>query len=267
MTLSTRLSPLALSIAALAIPALAPAQDDFTQHEIYFELNDTDGDLGIHAAIDGGGWRGLWVRNPADKAILHFRGGGAMARQGLTQLAFESTEPNFDDLAPARFFARFPEGIYTLYARGSEGGVWSAESLVRHVLPAAPANVEVNGQLTAAVCDEEDPDYDEAVIPVVESGEPVTVSWDPVVTHHATLGDVGDVEVQRYEVYVIAEYELGGQEQTTEYAFELDPDTTEVQVPGALLGLTDAFKLEVLVKEREGGNQSAMETCFFVDQP
>ena len=42
--------------------------------------------------------------------ILLLRASGRLARQGLTELFFESAEPPFDELPPTGFFRRFPEG-------------------------------------------------------------------------------------------------------------------------------------------------------------
>jgi len=44
----------------MAAPALAIADQDeleFDEVYLYFELNDTDGDLGIHGRVDGFPWK------------------------------------------------------------------------------------------------------------------------------------------------------------------------------------------------------------------
>jgi hypothetical protein len=254
-----------LATASLIASPWPVAAAQLSEANIYFELNNSDGDLGLHAAIDGDPWRSLRVRDADNRTLLNIRAWGGLSSQGMTQLAFESAEPNFDDLEPADFFARFPEGTYRLFAWGNEGGIMRAESQVRHVLPAAPDGIEVSGQPVAPTCDEEDPDYDEGLIPSIPAGEPVVVSWDAVTESHPTLGTLGPIEVERYQVFVSVETQLGGAPFTSEYAFDLEPTVRSVQVPEAILGLGDAFKLEVLVKEREGGNQSATETCFFIE--
>ena len=115
-TLSTVLSSLAALAVAIASP-LAWADDDddddeeeipFAEHEIFFELNNTDGDLGIHALIDGEGWRRLSIEDPNERKMLNVRVKGRLRRQGLTEIFFESAEPRFSELTPAVFFARFP---------------------------------------------------------------------------------------------------------------------------------------------------------------
>src|SRR5262245_61561809 len=42
----------------------------FAQAELFVELNDTDGDLGLHAAIDGGTWTRLEIEDPRERELL-----------------------------------------------------------------------------------------------------------------------------------------------------------------------------------------------------
>jgi hypothetical protein len=77
---------------------------------LFFELNDTDGDLGIHAFIDGDAWKTLEIEGPNEREMLEIQVIGRLRRQGLTELFFESAEPSFDELSPKQFFLRFPEG-------------------------------------------------------------------------------------------------------------------------------------------------------------
>jgi hypothetical protein len=94
----------------------------FSQAAVLLELNDTDGDPGIHAAIYGESWTDLEIEGPGDSELLNIHGRGRMRAQGLTQLSFESAEPSFDELDPADFFRRFPEGRYEIEGRTQEGG-------------------------------------------------------------------------------------------------------------------------------------------------
>ena len=88
----------------------------FPVAELFFELNDTDGDLGIHADIDGGPWTSMLIEGPDDRPLLNIVSSGRLRAQGMTQLAFESAEPSFDELDPSNFFRRFPEGKYEIEA-------------------------------------------------------------------------------------------------------------------------------------------------------
>ena len=101
--------PVATGSLAVSMSARAqPASQLFAQAELFVELNNTDEDLGLHAAIDGGTWTSLQVDGPRALHLLGIDSKGRLRSQGLTQLAFESAEPTFEDLDPDDFFQRFP---------------------------------------------------------------------------------------------------------------------------------------------------------------
>jgi hypothetical protein len=94
------------AIAALVLAVASPAgwadddDDDeeeipYDEAEIFFELNNTDGDLGIHALIDGEAWKSLEIEDPWGREMLDVRLKGRLRRQGLTEIFFESAEPVF----------------------------------------------------------------------------------------------------------------------------------------------------------------------------
>jgi hypothetical protein len=92
-----------IGIAGCAIAAgvtAAPAAQTsvsvpLSQAEVFLELNHTDGDLGLHAAIDGQTWWSL--EGPGESPLLSLFSRGRQLAQNLTQLAFESAEPPFDE--------------------------------------------------------------------------------------------------------------------------------------------------------------------------
>jgi hypothetical protein len=235
----------ALALLAATPAALAQANDDedeleipFDEAELFFELNDTDGDLGIHAVIDGEDWRSLFIEGPNEKLMLAVRARGMLRKQGLTELLFESAEPGFDDLAPEEFFERFPEGTYEIEALTLEGEELESEIEISHVMPAPP---EITNPPTAS-CD--DP---VVVVP------PVTLEWEEVVGSHPDIGTPGQpVEVERYEVAL--------EREDLELFVELTDDITSFEVPPLFLTPGET-KFEVLVKA-ENGNRTAVEYCF-----
>ena len=83
----------------------------YDEANLFFELNNTDGDLGIHALIDGEAWKKLKIEDPRGRKMLDIRVKGRLKRQGLTEIFFESAEPTFDELDPQDFFRRFRLGI------------------------------------------------------------------------------------------------------------------------------------------------------------
>src|SRR3990172_9992456 len=140
-------------MASLGSGAAAPVwAQEFSEAEIFFELNDTDGDLGIHASIDGGPYTRLTVEDPKGLTILTVGAQGRLAKQGLTQLFLESAEPSFDELAPEVFFRRFPEGVYEI--EGVRNGVeFEATAELSHVMAARVENILVAGVPAAEDCD------------------------------------------------------------------------------------------------------------------
>jgi hypothetical protein len=223
-----------------------PEESPFSEAELFLELNDTDGDLGIHSSIDGEPWIFLEVEDPNGRQLLSIRPKGPLRGQGMTQLFVESAEPGFDELEPAEFFGRFPEGEYEIRGVTVDGEELESAALLTHVLPAPPGNVRVSGLPAAESCDA-DP------LPVVSP--PVTVSWDPVTGSHPELGRPGPIEIVRYQLFVEAEgIQLG---------IDLPPQVTAFEIPATITAMSDEVKFEIIAREASGNN-TAVESCFFV---
>ena len=93
----TRNTCLITGVLALSVtPAFAddPDEDEIEWEvaEVFFELNDTDGDLGIHALIDGEPWKRLTIEDTNERRILGVGVRGRLRRQGLTEIFFESAD-------------------------------------------------------------------------------------------------------------------------------------------------------------------------------
>lgn len=237
----------------------APA-GEFDEYDVYAELNNTDGDLGFHALIDGDPWRRLVIKDPNNKKILDTRVKGVLSQQGLTELFFESAEPPFDELTPDEFFARFPEGDYTIAAKTFDGGKLQNQGLFRHVMP-APPEPTVNGVPMPIQCDDEEPGYDIVVVDY-----PVVIEWPEVDTSHPTVGQPGEITAALYQVVVEAELDINGEEFVSVFSVDLPPDERSMTIPEEVLELVDEFKFEVLAKDAEGGNQTAVESCFAIEE-
>jgi hypothetical protein len=228
--------------------------------EVFFELNNTDGDLGIHALIDGEPWKRLQIEDAREKRILGVGVRSRLRRQGLTEIFFESAEPTFDELPPETFFARFPEGTYEVEGISLDGVEIESETEITHAMPAPPTPT-VNGFSAAEQCDDEEPGYDAPVI----VADNYLIAWEPVTKTHPTLGspqNSDDITIVNYEVVVEAELETpDGEEFTSVFSVILPPDVTEMTVPAEFIDLADSFKYEVLARE-ESWNQTAIESCF-----
>lgn len=235
-------------MAGLAAGAATPAvrAAEFSEAELYVELNNTDGDLGIHGSIDGGAYSRLKIEGPNGRPIYSVRASGTLARQGLTQLFFESAEPRFDELPPEEFFRRFPEGAYEIRAVSLAGEEIKATVEFSHVLAAPVGNVTINGVAAAENCD---------AVPLPAVGAPVVIDWDPVTQSHPEIGKSGPVEIVRYQFFV--------EREGVKIAVDLPPTVTRFQVPAEIFALGDPFKFEIIARTATGNN-TAIESCFIL---
>jgi len=290
--------PVLLALAAsVSASTLAMADDDkeipFDEARLFFELNDTDGDLGIHGKVDGDEWKNLEIEDPYDRKMAKIHVRGRLRRQGLTELFFESAEPTFDELDPQEFFRRFPEGEYDIEGKTLDGEERESEVYVSHIIPAAP--VAYAGGLPAASlesCEEED---GAEPIPTIDDAatEGVVISWHSVTMSHAEkwagsdekvpLGKIGPVDPRYYEIVMEVD------ETDLKVTAMVPPDTTEWEFPAAFFEIAEGedgyaqYKYEVLVRsnviDADGnpvmvridgeesplpGNKSAIESCFLV---
>lgn len=218
----------------------------FEVAELFLELNDTDGDLGIHSLIDGGPWTRLSIDTPGDEKLFGIVTHGQLRQHGMTEVFFESAEPPFDELAPAVFFRRFPEGRYEVEGLSQDGREIASTATLSHILAAPPESISVSGIAAAKDCDA-------PLLPVV--APPVVLRWDPVTTHHPTLGRQGPVKVDLYEVVVESD--------DVKLSIELPPGSREMTVPAEVTAPGGEFKFEILVRTTTG-NRTAVESCFIV---
>jgi hypothetical protein len=280
--------PIFILAAAMSASTLAVADDDdeleLDEAYLYFELNDTDGDLGIHGKADGDAWQKMKIEGPDDRKLLDIKVKSRLRRQGLTELFFESSEPTFDELDPAVFFARFPEGLYEWEGKTLDGEEIEGEVFLSHRIPAAPVVISVGEDMAPADDECWDPgDVDEVVI-----------DWEPVTHTHATLGSdtgapLGDNSVIYYEFVVEID--------DTDYKATalIPPETTSWTVSEEFIEMAEGLmvededtgmevpveeiKFEIIVRVESGeyeemddgeievvdsqpGNQSAVESCF-----
>ena len=239
------------SFAFAASPAGNEEAPSYSKSDVFFELNHTDGDLGIHARVDGDGWHRLAIDGPGVGRLLDVDVKGRLKMQGLTELFTESAEPSFDELPPEQFFERFPEGVYTLSGTAIDGKTLSGNARLSHVMPAPPGNLKVSGLSFPKDCDEG---------PVPMATKPVTITWDPVTKSHPKIGKTGAVKVVNYEMVV-------ARRQPTSLALSVDlpPTADSFQIPPGFIALDsgDGFKFEIVVREASG-NQTVFETCFKV---
>lgn len=246
----------AVAVILTLVPLVGWADDDdddeipFAEANLFFELNDTDGDLGIHALIDGDPWKKLSIEDPRGRKMLKVSVKGRLKRQGLTEIFFESAEPSFDELDPEEFFSRFPEGEYEIEGKTLEGEELESEVEVTHVMPAPADNILVSGVAAAEDCDAD---------PLPSVSGPIIISWDPVTTSHPEIGKPGNIDIEFYEVVVERE-----EPSLLVFSVELPPSETKVEIPSVFTALAEEFKFEILA-QAESGNRTAVESCFVLE--
>lgn len=255
-------------LSSLSFPLSAEALE-FDETFIYLELNSTDQDLGIHSKADGEAWQQLWIRGPADRhfqPLLNVWGRDGLRQQGLTELFFESDEPEIPaDIDVATVLLRAPAGEYEFRARTLEHDDMRGEWTLSHVM-AAPAEAELGTVAGEWVCAGVNPTTD------------LTVEWDTVSTAYddeevdpdGLLGDGaplgGDDEVVLYTLVIERDEDEDAGLPLLVLSVDLPPEaavggTFSVDVPAAFFSYGGVYKWEIIVRTGSH-NQTSAEGCI-----
>jgi hypothetical protein len=252
--LRRRTLPLVLPVilAWSAPPGGAAQALELAAADIFYELNATDGDLGVHVALDAESWRDLRIEGPAGRTIIKVEPEGDLKEIGLTELSFEGEEPSLAEVPFARLRSLFPEGDYVFLARTTDD---------RELRSTDPLTAELPCPVTVV-----SPAEEEEVPPdgVIVGWQPAPGIFDPDTKKCDTGGEVGLVG---YQVIVLLENAEAGLRR--EFLVDLPPGATGVPVPvafveeGARLEGTE-FTLEVLAVE-DSGNKTITLRSFQVE--
>ena len=210
--------------------------------KLNIEHNAKDNDTGFQGAIDSEGWNRITVTGP-DGKILDFNGKGSLGSLGLTELFFETVEPENADVPIADILKTLPAGEYNFEGSGIEvgekTGTTIGTALLTHDIPAGPALLT--------------PDED-AVVPV----EDLLVSWKPV---NKTIDD-RDVKIIAYQLIIERDEDphpnMIGKIGLSMY---LPADVTQITIPAEFFEPGTDYLWEVLAIE-ESGNQTLMSSQF-----
>lgn len=257
MAFKSGVAALALIAGGSIAAAGAAEPEELDEAEIYFETNATDGDVGIHAFLDGEGWREMNIVDETGKTIVRLKANGGAQEIGLTELFFESSEPSLAELSFAEHIILFPPGEYTFTGKTTDNLFIVGDAELTLDLPCPP---------TISTPEEEE----ELTLGSVE------IEW----AHNAgfydpdtdTCDDSGDdVDLASFEVAVEYEYEDGeGEEVVRVFSVTVEPGVTSVTIPDEFLeeGVEEEaeFKVEVLAIE-ESGNRTITEVEFEVAEP
>ncbi len=224
----------ALLVTSAFVAAPAAEAKKLADTAIYIEINDTDGDAGIHVFLDGEGWDTMQMTGPngVEFSVL---AENSVGQQGITEFFFESAEPSFEEQSLEELLELFPEGNYRFRGRTTEGVTLRGRARLTHNLPDAPVQLSpIDGEAV-------DPD-------------------DAVFTWQAVADPPGS-EIVGYELVIGCEAS-----DFAEVVARVGPDVTSLTVPPEVLDQEDAdeCKWEVLAVE-ESGNQTISETEFSID--
>ena len=150
--------------------------------------------------------------------MLRFQGLGSLGELGLTELFFETVEPENADVPIRRMLAKLPEGRYTLSGPGQENGEATgptvSRALLTHDIPRGPRLVSPAEGVTV-------PTHG-----VVADWEPVskTITGDPTKIVAYQLIVEKDVEPHRHMIGTLGSLSM-----------YLRPSVTKMEIPDGFL--------------------------------
>lgn len=236
----------AASALAMANAASAQMAIPFSKHDLYFELNATDGDVGLHGILDADSWKVATIKGPGGTFnVLLAVPNQASPEFGMTELFFESNEPPLEDRSFAELITLFPPGTYSFVGTAAESNrPLFATDVLTTAMPCPPR------VRTPQVVDGE----------LVINWRPQKGSYDP---DTGVCSTVNPVKLDRFEVVV--EFTDEETEISRKFTVELPPSARTVEVPDEFLASVDPntteAKVEVLAIEKNS-NRTAIEVEF-----
>ncbi|NUP08122.1 MAG: hypothetical protein HOW73_18905 [Polyangiaceae bacterium] len=206
--------------------------------KLNIEHNATDLDTGFQGFIDSEGWQRLDVTGP-DGTVLTLEGKGELGALGLTELFFESVEPENAEVPIEEILATLPEGNYTIKGPTPDGGVTEGTALLTHDIPAGPVLMS--------------PAEGETV-----PREGLVMTWEPVT--ETITGE--PIDIIAYQLIVERDEEPHPHALSKHVmSVHVGPMTTSVSVPREFLEEQTNYAWEVLAIE-ESGNQTLSSGTF-----
>ncbi|MGA7367612.1 MAG: hypothetical protein WBX01_00650 [Nitrososphaeraceae archaeon] len=211
--------------------------------KLNIEHNVKDGDTGFQGFLDSEGWNSITVTGP-DGNVLNLTGQEKLGQLGLTELFFETVEPENADVPIAEVLETIPEGEYTFEGpaieAGEEQGETKGTALLTHDIPEGPDLLSP------------------AENAIVSAAEDLLVSWGQV---NKTING-SDINVIAYQLIIKKDEDpdpnMIGKMGLSMY---LPPDVQEITIPSEFLEPETDYDWEVLAIE-ESGNQSLNSSRF-----
>lgn len=211
--------------------------------KLNIEHNAKDEDTGFQGFIDSEGWKWITVTGP-DGKVLKFEGKGELGQLGLTELFFETVEPENADVPIDEVLETLPEGNYVFKGSAIENGERQGKTIgtawLTHDIPEGPA------LLTPTEGAE------------VPEDEDLLVSWSPV----EKAIDGSDVNIIAYQLIIEKDEDphphMIGKMGLSMY---LPASVTQMTIPEEFLEPGTDYEWEVLAIE-ESGNQTLNSGSF-----
>ena len=206
--------------------------------KMFIEYNATDLDVGVQVFLDGGSYKHLKGFKPDGRKFLDITGTDSLAKQGLTETFFESSEPSLAEVPLDVFLARFPEGEYEFEGVGIDGVPLEGEVMFTHTIPAGPFLIA--------------PAEDAVVDP-----NNLVFMWEPVTE---TFDGSTDIEIVGYQIIASTD-DPSRVAAKRSFNVEVPADETSVTVSPEYLDPDTEYEWEVLAIEA-GGNQTLSSSAF-----
>jgi hypothetical protein len=211
--------------------------------KLNIEHNAKDNDTGFQGFIDSEGWKEITVTGP-DGQVLDFEAEGKLGKLGMTELFFETVEPENADVPISTLLKTLPAGKYKFAGTAIENGELQGKTigtaLLTHKIPRGP-------QLLTPAEDK-----------VVSPNNDLFVSWKPV----SKALDGSSVKIVAYQLIIERDEDphphMIGKFGLSMY---LPPSVTKITIPDEFLEPGTDYLWEVLAIE-ESGNQTLMSSQF-----
>jgi hypothetical protein len=209
--------------------------------KLLIEHNATDEDTGFQGFADGDPWNSLTITGPSGEDILTAVPEGNLYGFGLTELFFETSEPENAEVPIETVLARLGEGQYTFSGEIVDEDNSGIAATFSHAIPEGP---ELKSPADGAT----DVDHTQ-----------VTVSWDPVTKDIAG----SDITTVGYQVIVEEDADPVYPQGFAQAVFSvyLPGTATSVVVPAEFMQDDVCYKYEVLAIEASG-NQTLSSAAF-----
>jgi hypothetical protein len=202
----------------------------FDDARIIFEQNATDGDTGIQIFVDAEGWDEIEVTDPEGETIFTVEADGSVGELGLTELFFESVEPEVAELPIEELFDLFPAGEYQFTGTTLEGTELIATAVLTHAIPNGPV--------------------------LLTPGEGEVVDHSNVVVSWEAVADPPGSQIVGYQVIVERD-----EDPERAFSVRVPASVTSVGVPPEFMEPETEYDFEVLAIEMSG-NQTITERDF-----